>query len=140
MTESDLTKRLDTLVERITARNKETQEAKKSGPVGWPLALVLALVSLVGIGVAMWLAARRNRELGKLRTQLEQDEVAQTQARHEARKITLLQQRNTVMAELTKKEEELQERRKKMFMADAQHRIRLRKIESLNAWRELNEI
>lgn len=136
---SDLEKRLDDVIKKVTERNEKTQEAKQSGPWGWVVAIVLALLSLVGIGVAMYLANRRAKELAKLKTQVEQDKVAQDQKAHEAKKEHLLSKRNELLNELKRKEMEIQKRDKEIKEAEKALEERKKKIDSLNAWREINE-
>jgi len=136
---TDLDEKLDELISKITARNKEIQTRKDSGPWAWLVAIVLSLISLVGIGVAMYYASRRAKELAAAKTQIEQDKVAQDQKAHEAKKETLLGKRNASLDELKKKEAEIFESEKKLKQAEEEHAARRKKIENLNAWSEINE-
>jgi gas vesicle protein len=136
---TDLEKRLDDLIKKVTERNEKTQEAKQSGPWGWVVGIVLALVSLVGIGVAMYLANKRAKELAKLKTQVEQEKVAQDQKAHEAKKVTLLKKRNELLDELKRKEMDIQKRDREIKEATQAHEERCKKVDALNAWREINE-
>jgi hypothetical protein len=139
MTLTDLDKKLDALIEKITARNHEVQEKKQSGPWGWVVGVVLALISLVGIGVAMWLANRRAKELARAKTQIEQDKVDQDARTHKAKKVTLLKDRNALMNDLKKRERAIQDRVKAFKEAECGHAKRKKKLEGLKAWKEINE-
>lgn len=139
MKTTDLEKKLDDLIKKVTERNEKTQEAKKSGPWGWVVGVVLALLSLVGIGVAMWLASRRAKELAKLKTQVEQDKIAQDQRAHEAKKEPHMSKRKALLAAVKLKEIVLQKRDRELKEAEQAHETRKKKIDSLNAWREINE-
>jgi len=140
MTSSDITKKLDGFIKSITDRNKVVQEKKKSGsPVGWIVGIVLALVSLIGIGVAMWLASRRAKELAKLKTKVEQDKVDQDQQAHEAKKEPSRIKREQLISDLKKREREIQERAALLKRAEEEHEARKKKVDGLNAWSEINE-
>ena len=85
---SEIQRKLDGFIKSVTERNKVIQEKKQSGsPWGLVVGLVLALVSLVGIGIAMWLASRRAKELARAKTQIEHAKVDQDQRAHEAKKV-----------------------------------------------------
>jgi hypothetical protein len=101
--------------------------------------VVLALVSLVGIGVAMYLASRRAKELAKAKTQIEQDKVDQDARAHKAKKVTLLQDRNALMDDLKKRERAIQDRERALKQAERDHAERKKKLEGLKAWGEINE-
>lgn len=135
----DLDSKLDKLIDNLTKRNAVVQEKKAEGPWGWVVAIVLALLSLVGIGVALYYANKRAKELAAAKTQIEQDKVAQDQKAHEAKKETLLGKRNALLDELKKKEAEIFESEKKLKQAEEEHAARRKKIENLNAWSEINE-
>jgi hypothetical protein len=139
MTAADLTQKLDDAIKKVTERNKVVQEKKQSGPWGWVVGLVLALVSLVGIGIAMWLASRRAKELAKAKTQIEHANVEQDQRSYEAKREPLLRKRNELLDKLKAKELEIQARTRKLRVAEAEHEARKKKIDSLKAWAEINE-
>lgn len=135
----DLPQRIDALIDKLTTRNKTVQEKKQSGPWGWVIGVVLALVSLVGIGVAMWLANRRTKELAKIKTKIEQDKVDQDQRAHEAKKEPHSKRRNELLEELKRHERDIQERAKTLREAETAHAERKKKLEGLKAWGAINE-
>jgi hypothetical protein len=139
MAASDLEKRLDSLIKKITDRNKTVQEKKQSGPWGWVVGIVLALISLVGIGVAMWLASRRAKELAAAKTKIEQDKVDQDARALKAKKVTLLRDREKALEELKKRERAIQERNLALKVAEREHAERQKKLEGLKAWGAINE-
>jgi uncharacterized protein HemX len=138
-TMTDLDKKLDALIEKITQRNAAVQNKKSDGPGSWVVAVVLALVSLVGIGVAMYLASRRAKELAKARTQIEHDRIDQDARAHEIRKTTLLKDRNDLINEILVYESAIQEREQALKRAEQEHAERKKKLEGLKAWGEINE-
>lgn len=136
---TNLEKRLDELIDKLTTRNKEVQEKKQSGPWGWVVGLVVALISLVGIGVAMYLASRRAKELAEAKTKIEQDKVDQDQKAHEVKKETRRIKRLALLVRLKKKEREIQDSQAMLKKAEEEHAVRAKKIKNLNAWSEINE-
>lgn len=143
MTVSDPVKRVEERIEEfiknIQVRNTKVQTAKKQGSWGWVVAVVLALVSLVGIGVAMYLASRRAKELAKAKTQLEQAKIIQEQAAHEAKREPLQHIRTAALVELKKAERALEERQEALAQAEIQHTEREVKLRKLRAWEEIND-
>lgn len=135
----DLDKKLDRLIDNLTKRNETVQEKKKSGPWGWIVGLVIALLSLVGIGVALYYANRRAKELAAAKTKIEQDKVAQGQKAHEAKKEKHYVRRKELLEALKTKEREIQDSQARLREAEAAHAERKKKIENLNAWSEINE-
>lgn len=135
----DLDKKLDRLIDNLTKRNETVQEKKQSGPWGWVVGIIIALISLVGIGVAMYYANRRAKELAKLKTKIEQDKVDQDQKAHEAKKEPHSLRRKELLEELKKKEREIQDRQAALKDAEEAHAARRKKLENLNAWAEINE-
>ena len=135
----DLDAKLDRLIDNLTKRNETVQEKKQSGPWGWVVGIVMALISLVGIGVAMYLANRRAKELAQAKTQIEQAKVEQDQKAHEAKKETHLLRRKELLEGLKVKEREIQDSQRVLKDAEAAHAERAKKIKNLNAWSEINE-
>jgi beta-lactamase regulating signal transducer with metallopeptidase domain len=140
MNPTDLEKRLKDLVTQITERNKVVQEKKQSGPGGWIVAVVLALVSLVGIGVAMYLASRRAKELAKAKTELEHSQVDLEEKVHKAKKEKHIGVRKELLKQYKKVEIELQKCKASLHAAEAIHAVRKKRIEKLKAWDDINEL
>jgi uncharacterized membrane-anchored protein YhcB (DUF1043 family) len=139
MTPSDIQKRLDELLVKLTERNKEVQKKKASGPVGWVVAVVMALVSLVGIGVAMYLANRRAKELAEARTEIEHAKVDQDSRAHTVKQEPHFIRRKVLLEQLKKKEDELLEQKRTLREAELDHARRKKQVSKLNAWSEINE-
>lgn len=132
--------KLNTLVQQIIDRNKEIQQQKNEGVSGWIISVVLALISLVGIGVVLWLSSRRARELAKLRTELEQTELKQAQLAYEARKIPLKKKRDELFAALKRNEIDIQQTKKELKQFEEAYNTQKKKIDSLRTWKEINEV
>lgn len=135
----NLDKRLDALIDKLTTRNETVQEKKQSGPWGWVVGLVIALISLVGIGVAMYLANRRAKELAKAKTQIEHAKVDQDARAHKTKKVTLLHDREKLMRDLKKRERAIQDRTAALKHAEHEHAERKKKLAGLKAWGAINE-
>ena len=135
----DLDKKLDQLINNLTKRNEVVQEKKQEGPWGWIVAIVLALLSLVGIGVAMYLSGKRAKELAQAKTEIEQAKVDQDQKAHEAKQELSKQKRDELLRQLKVKEREIQDSQATLKKAEEAHAEREAKIKALNAWSEINE-
>jgi len=141
MTDPDhLVQRIEAVIKTVTARNPKTQEAKKQGPWGWIAAIVLALGSLIGIGVAMWLAHRRGRELATAQTQLQYAKIDQGQKVIKAKREPLLHKRMLLMADLKREEMIIQEHARSIHTAEGAHEEQRERINALKAWAEVNAI
>jgi flagellar biosynthesis/type III secretory pathway M-ring protein FliF/YscJ len=139
MADESIEKRLDKLIETVTQRNKEVQAKKESGPWGWVVGIVLALVSLAGIGVALYLANRKAKELAALKTKVEQDKVKTEQAAHDAKQEPLLTERKKLLEEAKHEEAQLIVRAAALKKAEREHAERKKRIEGLRAWAEINQ-
>lgn len=134
-----LDKKLDDLIAKLTQRNEEIQEKKQAGPWGWVVSAILALISLVGIGVAIYYTNRRAKELAQAKTQIEQDKVDQDQRAQDAKKVPLLQRRGILLEALKEREKRIQERELSLREAERVHAERKKKLEGLKAWGAINE-
>lgn len=132
--------RIDALLAKTTIRNQSVQKKKQSSnPLAWVAAIVLSLLSLIGIGVAMWYAIKQGKELAKAYTKLEQQEVNAAQAEYQAnrelhgkrKKILIL--RATV---LTKKAAEL---RRQLTFQRVTYEKQVARIQKMRSWAEINE-
>jgi len=136
---TDLEKKIDELITSISKRNETVQEKKESGPWGWIVGGILALLSLVGISVAMYYWNKRNKELAKAKTQLEQQKVdleqkkhQEAQTQHGAERLMLKRQVEVLAGQIRQTETDL----KKL---DETHATRKAAIEKLRSWEEINE-
>jgi len=139
MDPTDITKKLDDLVEKIIERNKRTQDKKQEGPAGWVMSVILALISLVGIGIAMYLAYKQSKALAEAQTKIEQDKADQDQKAHLVKLEPLQQLRKEKLEELKRREREILESQEALKRAEKEHAERKQRIEKLNAWAEINE-
>lgn len=138
--ETDLNKKLDELINKLTEQNKQTQAGKASPPWGWIVALVTALLSLIGIGVAMYLASRKAKELAAAKTELEHLKVDATQKEHAATQETLLGKRNELLQEAARLEEQARNRAEDLRRAEQAHKERQKQLEGLRAWDDINAV
>lgn len=131
---------LDTLIQQITNRNEEIQQKKSEGVGGWFTSIVLALISFVGIGLALWLSSRKNKELSQARTELEKSKLRQEQVALKARKIPSRKKREGYLAALKHNEIILQQRAKEIKQAEEAYKAQKKKISGLHTWKEINEV
>lgn len=70
---------LEKILERVRELEDTDDDAEQSksqgGAWGWIVGIVLALVVTVGVGLLVWKLNRKNKELAKLRTESEINEV-----------------------------------------------------------------
>lgn len=138
MSSTNLETKLDELIQKLTEQNKTVQEGKASPPWGWIVALVTALLSLVGIGVAMYLASRKAKELAEAKTQLEHLRIDAAQKEHQAAQDTLLGKRNELLKEAAQLEEQARNRAEDLRRAEEAHKERQKQLEGLRAWDDIN--
>jgi DNA repair exonuclease SbcCD ATPase subunit len=135
---SNIETKLDELIAKLTEQNKTVQEGKASPPWGWITAIIVALLSLVGIGVAMYLANRKAKELAAARTELEHLRIDAAQKEHQAAQETLLGKRNELLKEATQLEEQMRNRAEDLRRAEQAHAERQKQLEGLRAWDDIN--
>jgi hypothetical protein len=139
MTEDDITKKLDELISSITTRNQTVQEKKADGSP-WAIisAVVLALVSLIGIGVAMYFANKKAKELAQAKTELEQQKVDLSQAAHDAADKDLQGKEKLLLEQLRVQAEAIHARDENLRKLEADHDIRKKQLDGLKAWEAIN--
>jgi len=139
MTEDDITKKLDELISSITARNQTVQDKKADGgPWAIISAVVLALVSLIGIGVAMYFANKKAKELAQAKTELEQQKVDLSQAAHDAADKDLQGKEKLLLEQLRLQAEVLHQRETALHKLEADHDARKKQLDGLRAWEAIN--
>lgn len=130
-----LDKKLQGLIDSITQRNEKVQEKKSSSnPVSWVVGVILALVSLVGISVALWLASRRGKELAQLKTQVEVQRIEKLQDQARAKKEASAAVRRELDVKYRKTLQEIETQAIKINAAIKLHEERAKKIEGLKGW------
>ena len=80
----DLDKILDRIRELENIDDDAEQSKTEGSPWGWIVGIVLALVVTVGVGLLVWKLNRKNKELAKLRTESEINEVKLEQTEFKA--------------------------------------------------------
>lgn len=140
MNTSDIEKQLNTLLAQLTTRNAVVQEKKQSSnPAQWVMAVVLALVSLVGIGVALYLSNKRAKELAALRTKVEQDAVNLQQDVYNAKHVALQSQRVELLRQVQEQAQIIRDRRIAIDEAALTHALRQEMLSNITAWEEINQ-
>ena len=134
-----LNEKIDSLIASLTKRNEVVQAKKEEGPWGWIIALILSLLSLVGIGVAMYYSHKRAKELAEAKTALEQAKVDQDHQAYLIKEETHALRRKELREQLKKREVAIQKSQETLEQAQQEHEERRKKIENLNAWSEINE-
>lgn len=85
---ADIKKTLDKIQEQLKSlegKADKAKGAKSSGtPWGWIISLAIGAVISIGAGLLIWKLNKKNKELAKLRTKVEQDAVHAEQLKHEA--------------------------------------------------------
>lgn len=135
---TNLEKKIDELISSVTNRNKQTQEKKQSGPWGWIVGGILALISLVGIGIAMYYWNKRNKELAKAKTELEHQKVDLAQKKHDCAQSKHGTERLMLKRQVEVLAEQIRQNEKDLKKVDDEHAARKAAIEKLRSWEEIN--
>jgi uncharacterized protein HemX len=82
---SDLAKDLEERIKGLESKADQAREAKEQGGIwGWLIGLVVAAALSIGAFFLLRKLNKKNEELAKLRTQIEQERVTAAAAKHEA--------------------------------------------------------
>lgn len=137
---TNLDDRIDDLITSVIKRNADVQTKKKDGGfVNWTVALSLALLSLIGIGLAMWYAHRRSKELAATRTKIEQDKVLVEQKEHQAKFDTLMKNRLGAQKEADALMEKVHARKIKLVFMEKEHEQQVARIKALKGWNAITK-
>lgn len=134
-TATDLTSKLEDLIKNITARNQETQTQKEGGGAwGYIVALILSLVNVIAIAVAMYYANKQAKELADAKTALEQQAVDLEQKKHETAQAVLQGRIVQNQAEIQVLEANIAARTTTLTKLEAEHAIRMKRVQELKSW------
>ena len=134
----DLETKLDELIKAVTARNAEVQTKKEDGVWGYVTAVVLALISLIGIAIATYLANKQAKELAAARTELETLKVDLAQKEHNVQVEKERNKLEILAAEVRLKLGIINARTTALVALETAHAERQKKLEGLKAWEEIN--
>jgi len=129
---------LDELITELKQRNATVQEKKKSW-TGWVVALGVALLSLIGIGVVLWLSRKHAQELAAAKTELEQAKVLVKQKEYQRDQAQLQADRDTLSTEIVHLKEEIDERSALLNLRYAEDEARQKELKGLKTWGEINK-
>lgn len=130
---------LDTLIQKLNDQNQKIQAQKQTGPWGWLCAFGLSLLSLVGLGVALFLAQRQTRALAQETTRLIHEKLEAAQKEHQMRLAPSLEQRTYLLNEVNALDTHIRDHQQKLNAATHGHQARLKKLDALRTWKEINE-
>ena len=138
-TETGTDQTLDALITSLTSKNQQVQEQKASDSWWrWLLAGIGALITLIGIGVAVYLYSKRSKELAKARTELEQQRVDLAQQKHTAKQTALQKERLALLARVAVKEQDINIAAVKLRKLETEHTERKKQLDGLKSWSDIN--
>lgn len=136
---TDLKTTLDNLITSLTKNNTTVQEKKESGtPWGYIVAGIVALLSLIGIGIAMYYANKRSKELATAMTTLETQKVDLAQQEYNAKALKNEYARTEMLKVVEAKKKELEATEAALTAAKTEHDAQLLKVKALKSWDEMN--
>lgn len=136
----DSLKTIDALLQKIKERNHKVQKKKQStNPLAWISAIILSLLSLVGIGVAMWYARRQGKELARARTELELQKIEMVHKKHRAYREMIKEKKHELWKEAKLLHLEIDERNAELSELEEQHETQVARIKQLRSWKQINE-
>ena len=136
---TDLEKKLNELIKTLTTRNQTVQTQKSSGIGGWITAIILSLLSLVGIAVALYYANKRSKELAIAKTALEIQQIETSQKEFEAKKEVGALMREQLLREVEIETKFIAMRDTKLKELEETFKVQKEKIKGLKSWSEINE-
>jgi len=139
LTSDDLVKKLSEALQTGEQRNEAVQASKEKGGAHWVVALITALLALAGIGVAMYLANRRAKELAEAKTKLEQQRVELDQRKHDAKKVEWQKEREALLEGIKSDKVLIDVHEDTLKKAEEEFEAQKKRLENLRAWEEINE-
>lgn len=140
MSDIEKERALDDLLEALNKRSQTAQQRKKEGWWPWIVGSGIALVVVLGVWLAYYLIKRRGKELALARTQLEQQKVLVDQKKHEAAHEQLAFKKTILEKEITKINTDIRERSLRLKLMDVAQEKRVKQIEALSEWKDINTI
>lgn len=137
---SDTDLQIQKLLAQLEGKRRQQDDLKKKG--GWSSWLKVILIGLgifIGVGVVHWLLNRHNKELARLKTKEEQENVRLQNALHAAAQ----DKRRNIREALFRK---VEDDRRAQLVRDAQLKVavaeaeeRAKKLKQVQSWKELND-
>lgn len=140
MSDIEKERALDDLLEALNKRSQTAQQRKKEGWWPWIVGTGIALAVVFGVWLAYYLIKRRGKELALARTQLEQQKVSIEQKKHEAAHEQLAFKKTILEKEITKLSTDIRDQSLKLKLMDVAQEKRVKQIQALNEWKDINTI
>lgn len=136
---TDVEQKLDQLIQLVISRNQAIQVNKTKGSGGWIAAFIMAIFNFVCIIAVKWYADYRSRELAQLATAQELRDKELERLEFE-KQLQVTQDKIKVINEKIEHSKKLLElNAQALKTAQREHELRLKKIEGLKTWDEINK-
>jgi len=125
----------------LEARADTAKESKDSGSLwGWIVALVVGATVSIGAAILIWKLNKKNEELAKLRTQIEQDEVRDAQLQHELAVAGPQDRIDVLAAEAAEVRDRVTRSKMLLDVESARHADALARVEAVQDWSQLDAL
>lgn len=135
-----LTEIKDKLVS-LEDKAETAKESKSSGGLwGWLVALVVGAIVSIGAAILIWKLNKKNEELAKLRTQIEQDEVKDAQLQHVLEVAKHQDKIEELVESATEVRMRLASNRVILESETARHADAMARVEAARSWDQLDAL
>ena len=126
-----------------TASEQKTESAAKGGVSaiwGWLLGLVAAAAIAIGAFFLLHNLKKKNEELAKLRTQVEQDKVRQANVAHEATLAPHEERAEELRTEAETLKERIRAQEYRIATTQGMHDLSMERVLQAKTWEELEKL
>lgn len=135
-----LRNRIEDALSAVKVRNQKIQDKKESSsPLAWISAVVLSLISLIGIGLAMWHSRRQGEALAQARTEVELQKMEAQKKEHLANMTTLLSEKKKHIAEARVLRAKAIFQQRDLLALEEAHKKQVARIKGLKSWKDIND-
>jgi uncharacterized protein HemX len=130
----------DSLVS-LEGKAETAKESKDNGGLwGWIVALIVGAVVSIGAALLIWKLNKKNEELAKLRTQIEQDEVRSARLQHQLAVAGHQERIDDLAAEAAKVRTRVVRGRVQLYEETMRHDAALARVEAARDWNQLDAL
>lgn len=141
MADTDILTEIKDRLESLEGKAEQAKESKDSGSLwGWLVALVIGAIVSIGAAILIWKLNKKNEELAKLRTKIEQDEVRDAQLRHELDVAEHTKEIERLAEEAVEVRTRLSNNRSKLRTEKERHAEAMRRVEAARDWDKLDQL
>jgi uncharacterized protein HemX len=141
MADTDVLEEIKDKLVSLEGKADTAKESKDNGGLwGWIVALVVGAAVSIGAALLIWKLNKKNEELAKLRTQIEQDEVKDAQLQHEIAVADHQAKIDTLAAEAAEVRTRIVANSIKLDEETTRHAEVLTRVEAARDWDQLDAL